>query len=184
MTTNLGASETRPMPGSAGHEGTDPGPAIGLLLLRLVVGGFFIASGTEKFFGWAGTPGRDGFADSLTGFGFTQVGLLATMTAVVEIVAGVLVIIGLLTALAAVPLLGISVAAVVFRFDEGLFLTGTGGFAFELLLAATTAALVFAGPGRFALDNGRPYFRFPLRSAIVFLVLGGIVTAVVLFLFR
>ncbi|AOS65337.1 putative membrane protein [Actinoalloteichus hymeniacidonis] len=180
----MDASETRPLPGSAGHEGTDPGPAIGLLLLRLVVGGLFIASGTEKFFGWAGTPGREGFADSLAGFGFTQPGLLATITAVVEIVAGLLLIIGLLSALAAVPLLGISVAGVVFRFEEGLFLTDTGGFAFELLLAAATAALVFSGPGRFALDNGRPYFKFPLRSAIVFLALGGIITAVVLFLFR
>ncbi len=180
------SGNTTPMraPGAADHAGADPGPAFGLLLLRLVVGGIFIAHGLEKFFTWAGTPGLDGFADSLADMGFTNTSALAMTTAITEIVAGALLVIGLLASLASVPLLGLAVASVVFTFDEGFFLTPDGGFEYKLLLAAAAAALVFTGPGRFSLDSGRPYFRFPFRTALVFLVLGGIATAVVLFVFR
>ena len=44
--------------------------SIGRLLLRLVVGGFFIGHGTQKLFGWFGGHGLEG-----TGQFFEQLGM-------------------------------------------------------------------------------------------------------------
>ncbi|HEY0641421.1 MAG TPA: DoxX family protein [Pseudonocardiaceae bacterium] len=164
-TTGDGTVVERPRP--AWNSGAD----LGLLLMRVVLGGIFIAHGGQKVFGWFGGPGLDGFAEDLAGMGFTQTDVLAAVTGFTELVGGSLVVLGLFTPLAAAGLLGVMVNAVWVKWNAGLF-AADGGFELELALGAMAAALVLAGPGRAALDNGRAWFRHPVVSGLLCLVIG------------
>jgi len=74
--------------------------AAGLLLVRAMIGGVFLSEGIQKFL----------FPDALGVGRFTQIGipvpsLSAPFVGVVEIACGALTLLGLLTSLAALPLL-------------------------------------------------------------------------------
>jgi len=76
-----------------------PAPAA-TLLVRLLVGGVFVSEGIQKFL----------YPDALGVGRFTKIGIpapavLAPFVGVVEIVCGLLLIVGLLTRLAAIPLI-------------------------------------------------------------------------------
>ncbi|APU17202.1 putative membrane protein [Actinoalloteichus sp. GBA129-24] len=167
-------------PSLPANAGTD----VGLLVLRLVLGGVFVAHGAQKVFGLFGGPGIDGFAAYLTQSGFQQAELLAWVTGVTELAGGALVILGFATPLAAAGLLAVMANVILLRFAEGFFLTPDGGFELEAVLAGLAAALVFAGPGRAALDNGRPWYRRPIITGVSCLVVAAGAAAAVYFLLR
>lgn len=143
----------------------------GLLLMRLVIGGIFMAHGSQKVFGWFGGVGLDGFAEQLDGFGFTETDVLAALTGFTELVGGALVVLGLFTPLAAAGLLGVAINVIWLKWNEGLFIIDDG-FEGELALAAIAVGLIFAGPGRIALDNGRAWFRHPMLTGWFCVLLG------------
>ena len=74
---------------------------LGLLLLRVAVGVLLIAHGLQKAFGWWGGPGFGGWEESLTQMGFQHAGILTYVATVGQIAAGVLLVLGLFTPLAA-----------------------------------------------------------------------------------
>ena len=74
---------------------------LGLLLLRLGVGALLIAHGLQKAFGLWGGPGFDGFEKSLTDMGFQHADILTYVAAGGQIAAGVLLVLGLFTPVAA-----------------------------------------------------------------------------------
>jgi putative oxidoreductase len=150
--------------------GWNSGADLGLLLMRLVVGTIFMAHGGQKVFGWFGGPGLDGFAEDLSGMGYSPADALAALTGFTELVGGVLVVLGLFTPLAAAGLLAVMVNAIWVKWNAGLFAT-EGGFEFELALAALAAGLVLSGAGRAALDNGRVWFRHPVITGVFCLLL-------------
>ncbi|WP_234995806.1 DoxX family protein [Streptoalloteichus hindustanus] len=157
-------TESRPLGWTAGAD-------LGLLVLRLVLGGTFVAHGAQKLFGAFDGPGIDGFAGYLAGLGFQQTTLMAWITGLTEFVGGILVVLGLLTPLAAAGLLGVMISSVAVKWPNGFF-TGTGqGFELDLVLAAAAACLLLAGPGRAAMDTGRVWMRRPLISGLPFLLL-------------
>jgi uncharacterized membrane protein YphA (DoxX/SURF4 family) len=78
-----------------------------VLLIRLLVGAVFLSEGIQKFL----------FPESVGGGRFTKIGIpspeiLAPFVGVVEISCGVLVLLGLLTRLAAVPLIIVMLVAI------------------------------------------------------------------------
>lgn len=153
----------------------NPATDIGLLLLRLGVGGTFLAHGLQKVFGLWGGPGINGFAQMLQGMGFTQPVTLAWLTGLGELVGGAFVVLGAVTPLAAAGLLGIMINAVLLKLGNGFFITGpagAGGFELEFVLGMAAGALVLTGPGRVALDNGRAWHRRPASWGVLFLVIG------------
>lgn len=147
------------------------GADLGLLLMRLVLGGIFAAHGAQKVFGWFDGPGLDGFADFLAGEGYEQTDILAAVTGFTELVGGVLIMLGVFTPLAAAGLLGVMINVIWLKWNEGLF-AASGGFELELALAALAAGLTLAGPGRAALDYGRAWFRHSVATGWVCLFLG------------
>ncbi|MEV6386949.1 DoxX family protein [Nocardia xishanensis] len=132
------------------------GPAA-VICIRVAVGLVFLSEGIQKFL----------YPDKLGPGRFDKIGIpaptfFAYFDGVVEIVCGILIIIGLLTRLAAVPLLvDISLAIVLTKLRElrpGGFqgVQGFWGMAhdartdFAMLLGLIF--LVWAGPGRWSLD--------------------------------
>lgn len=151
----------------AWHSGAD----LGLLIMRLVLGGILTAHGAQKVFGWFGGDGLDGFATFLADQGYQQADALSAAGGFAELVGGLLVILGVFTPLAAAGLLAVMVNAIWLQWDSGLF-AENGGFELELALAGLAAGLIFTGPGRIALDNGRAWFRHPVATAWLCLIAG------------
>jgi putative oxidoreductase len=151
------------------------GTDIGLLLLRFAVGGTFFAHGMQKVFGLWGGPGIAGFARTLDGFGFQQPTTLAWVTGITELVAGAFVVLGVLTPLAAAGLLAIMINTVLLKMGNGFFVgspAGANAVELDVVLGLAAAALVFTGPGRIALDNGRTWHRRPASWGVLALIVG------------
>ncbi len=160
------------------HRGLD----IGLLVLRLAIGAFFVAHGTDKLFGWFNDGmGMEATRQMLTGFGFTEPGALAWVLALSETVGGVLVILGLFFPAGVAALVGVMANVIVVKGDWNLFL---GDVELEMTYAAAALAMLFTGPGRFALDRHTHWWRKAPVYGFVFLVLAAGLTVVTLVVFR
>src|ERR1700754_2516515 len=147
---------------------------VGLLILRIAVGGTFLAHGMQKVFGmWSG-PGVAEFARILDEHGYQETTTLSWAAGITELVAGAFVVLGVLTPIAAAALLAIKINAVLVKLAGGFFITVAGANAFELdaVLGLGAAALILTGPGRIALDNGRPWHRRPASWGVLALVVG------------
>lgn len=121
-------------------------PQIGLLLLRLVVGGLMIAYGIPKFLGGADKLRQVGGAMSQLGITFAPEfwGFMAAFT---EVVGGLLIIVGFLFRPAAAFLLFTMLVAF-------LLLVGTGDLArygYPLTMGTVCLFFLLSGPGRIAL---------------------------------
>lgn len=158
------------------------GADLGLLVLRLALGGAFIVHGLQKVFGLFGGSGIDGFATFLQELGFREARPLAWVAGVAELGGGTLLVLGLFTPLAAAGILGVMVNAIVVKWGGGFL--GARGVELEVAFAAMAFAVLFTGPGRASLDNGRSWFRHPLPSGFILLVVAAAATAVTLFVFR
>ncbi len=145
----------------------------GLLALRLMLAVAMGAHGLMQVFGWFGGPGMARFGTLLQGYGFSRnIEFLTWLTGITEVSGSVLMVLGLFTPLAAAGLLGVGISAVKAKWTGG-FNPGAGGFELELVLAVMALAVLFAGPGWFALDRHTAWRRKPLGFAI-----GGLVLAV------
>jgi putative oxidoreductase len=149
--------------------GWNAGADLGLLILRLLLGGVFLAHGAQKLFGVLGGPGPDGFAAMLTKMGFQQSGALSLVTGGTELGAGALLVFGLFTPLAAAGIVGVMANVVMLGLPSGFF--APSGIEFPLTLGVVALGLMFTGPGRVALDYGRSWFRRPLISGFVCLLI-------------
>jgi putative oxidoreductase len=167
----------------AWNGGTD----IGLFLLRLGIGAVVFAHGAQKVFGLWGGPGIASFAGNLQTFGYQQATTLSWVTGVTELVAGAFIVIGVLTPLAAAAVLAIMINAVLLKLGNGFFVTGPKGsdsVEYSLVLGLGAACLVFTGPGRIALDNGRAWHRRPASWGVLALVIGIAAAVLVYILLR
>lgn len=155
---------------------------LGLLVLRLALGGAFIAHGLQKVFGLFGGPGVNGFAESLREAGYREAQILAWVTGITELAGGGLLVLGLFTPLAAAGVLGVMANAIALRYRGGFF--APNGVELEAAYAAMAFAVLFAGPGRAAFDYNRGWFRHPLLSGFLCLLLAAGATAATLYVFR
>lgn len=147
---------------------------LGLFLLRLVVGGLLAARGVQKLFGLMGGPGVDGFADTLTSAGFQHGTVLSVAGGAVELVAGVMLVVGLATpvAVAGALALGGLGLAVALRAPEGLplFSETARGLETPALYAGALLALLFCGPGRWSADRRWRWSHRPRFAGFVWLL--------------
>lgn len=149
--------------------------SLGLLILRAVTALIFIAHGLQKVTtGFAGGMGPSGFEQLLVGAGFEQARLLTYLTIAAEIGGGLMLLLGLVTPLAAGALLVVAVNAWMFlqSLAPGIQILGDGGVEFETLLVAALIALILTGPGRISLDFGRQWTRRPRYGSFVIMLVG------------
>jgi uncharacterized membrane protein YphA (DoxX/SURF4 family) len=113
---------------------------LGLLLIRLGLAAVFIAFGIAKFSDLEGTVG---FFASL---GFPAVA--AYLVAVVEVLGGLAMLVGVWTDLAGVLLAVIMLVAIFTVTGAKGFM---GGWDYNLILLVSSLGVAFAGPGKYAL---------------------------------
>ena len=126
---------------------------IGRLILRTVVGGYFVGHGTQKLFGWFGGHGLDA-----TGQFFEQLGLRpgkrhALAAGAAEAGGGALLALGAATPLASSVLIATMLTAINrVHLKNGPWVTDQG-YEYNLVLIAIALALAETGPGSPSLDS-------------------------------
>lgn len=128
---------------------TDLIPSLGLLLSRIVFGGFLlIGHGWGKLASFG--EKADQFPDPL-GIG-SQFSLISTILC--EVVCSALVVLGFATRIAVLPLVFmLGIAAFVIHGNDPLFMGGGAAKEPALLFLTGFALFFFTGPGRFSLDT-------------------------------
>jgi len=154
---------------------------LGLLVLRLIVGGVFAAHGAQKAFGWWGGPGMSRWTAAMTRMGLRPAGPWAAISAGTEVVGGPLLAVGAISPLVA-PLLVAQSAVIIVRghWSKG-FWNRDGGIEFPLALLGGTVAILGVGPGGLSVDAAIGLATSdPVRVAILVLALTGAAVAILL----
>jgi putative oxidoreductase len=149
---------------------------LGLLLLRAVVGPVFAFHGFAKIFRGGRLEGTGRWFDSM---GMRPGHLHARAAAFGELATGTCLLLGLLTPLAGLGLVGLmSVAVWTVHKGSGLLVT-QNGWEYNLVLAAIGVAVATMGPGEWSLDEA---LGIDLNGPAGFLIslVGGVAVAALL----
>ena len=126
---------------------------IALLVLRVVVGLFMAGHGAQKLFGSFGGHGLAGTAGFFDSIGMRPGRRNAIAAGGAELAAGVLLVLGLLTPLAAALLIAVMLVAIAtVHLKNGPWVTDSG-WEYNAVLIAIAFALAGAGPGELSLDD-------------------------------
>lgn len=149
---------------TGGRTGVD----VGLLLVRVVPFAMLAMHGAQKLFGVFGGKGLEGTATGFARMGYEPALFFAVLGGGAEFVGGLLLVLGLLTPLGAAMALGVMINAAALEAGKGL-----GDAGHPIVLGVLAAALAITGPGRYALDAGRPWHRtgFTVAAASIGLAL-------------
>lgn len=146
----------------------------GLFLMRLFLGAFLIIDSVAIFFRLGGNEGISGlesaFADYPYGSG------LAVVVPTLELAAGVFLVLGLLTpvaALVAIAVTGfVALHAFVTQSDGFNVFAWTPETWVPVMLLAASLVVQFTGPGRYGIDASRGWAKRPLASSWICALLG------------
>jgi putative oxidoreductase len=126
--------------------------AVGLLILRLVVGLTVAAHGAQKLFGWWGGPGMTGWTGAMKRMRIRPATLWAWVSALAELLGGLGLAAGFLDPLPSFAIAGsMLIAIAIVHLPKGFFV-GKGGFEYNLTILSAIAAVALIGPGPISLD--------------------------------
>jgi putative oxidoreductase len=126
---------------------------VGVLLVRLTVGGLLAGHGAQKMLGWFGGGGLAGTEGWLEGLGFRPGRRWAWLAAASELGGGLLTAAGLLNPAGPLTAIGAMLVATLRVHSGKPIWTTEGGAELPVTNIAVLAALALAGPGRFSLDR-------------------------------
>ena len=147
---------------------------LGLFLIRIFFGAALILHSVSVFFRLGNGGGISGLEEQFSGYDLA--GVLAVAVPGVELAAGILLVLGLVTPLAA----ALATVATAFLALHQINISDTpvnpvqwsDGVRFGALMTVIAVGLQLTGPGRVSLDFGRSWARRPLWSSIVFALIG------------
>jgi putative oxidoreductase len=125
---------------------------LALLVLRVAAGGVFLAHGINHIFGGGKIKGTSGWFESL---GMKPGWLHAWTASVTEIGAGGLLLLGLLTPVAAAGIIGVMLVAWITNHARNGFFIFRPGEGYEYVMTLTVLGVVIAilGPGNWSVDH-------------------------------
>ncbi|WP_114853314.1 DoxX family protein [Brachybacterium sp. YJGR34] len=128
---------------------TGPVRDLGLLIARVVLGVIFTAHGYQKVVQF----GLDGVTESFRGMGVPAPEIVAPVVAYLELVGGILLILGAFTAIVGIALaIDMFGAALLVHLPQGLFIDA-GGWELVGALGAGALALAAVGAGSWSVDR-------------------------------
>lgn len=128
-------------------------PNLGLLLLRLIVGGLLAGHGAQKLFGSFDGPGFSGTADFMEKLGLKPGHIWAGLATTGEFGGGLLTLLGLASPLGSIVAISAMVMATVkAHWGKPIWAT-SGGPELPVVNIAAASALALTGPGAFSLDR-------------------------------
>jgi putative oxidoreductase len=125
---------------------------VGLLILRVLVGGGLALHGFQKLLGWFGGGGFDGTSRWFAGLGFGDGRAATLMAGTGEIGGGLGIATGLFTPLAAAGMIGVMTVAALVNNAEGGFWSARKGWELNGYLIVVAWAVATTGPGAYSLD--------------------------------
>jgi putative oxidoreductase len=126
--------------------------ALGLLLLRLVVGLTLASHGAQKLFGWFGGYGLSGTGGFLEQLGFVPGRRNALFAGLAELGGGLLLALGFATPLAAALIISVMLVAVATVHVKHGFFNHNQGYEYNLTLAVVALMFAIVGAGAVSLD--------------------------------
>ena len=127
--------------------------SIGVLIVRLVVGGLLAGHGAQKLFGWFGGAGLEGTAGWMESMRLRPGTAWARLAGGSELGGGLLTALGFLNPLGPIAAMGaMSMAWAKVHLGNPVWST-KGGAELPITNIAVLAALTVAGPGRLSLDS-------------------------------
>jgi putative oxidoreductase len=125
----------------------------GLFVIRVALGLLLFAHGTQKLFGWFGGYGVDATGGFFESLGHRPGRRMATLAGLSEAGGGALLVLGLLTPLAAAMAMGVMVVAAVSAHAQNGLWNSDGGYELPLTNGLVAAGLAFTGAGNWSLDH-------------------------------
>jgi putative oxidoreductase len=166
---------------SAAISSHDTWQGAGLLTLRGVLGATFLLHGIQNLTGaWTGwDTGKMGGYLASKGFGGSGE-LFAWITAIVEVISGTLLLLGLFTSLGAAVVVIMMATSTKLKLSAGFFMPG--GFEWDLAVLGGGLALLLAGAGRFSIDHAKvsPRTQRRIKQAAVILSIAVTILMVVI----
>jgi putative oxidoreductase len=143
---------------------------LGRLLLRLIVGGYFVGHGTQKLFGWFGGHGLEGTGQFFEGnLGLRPGKHHALAAGLGEAGGGALLVLGAATPVASAAVIATMLTAIQrVHLKNGPWVSD-GGYEYNLVLIAAALALAETGPGSPSIDGDKSY---GAKGALLALLLG------------
>ena len=125
---------------------------LGLLLLRLVIGGLLFGHGAQKLFGWFGGFGFAGTRGWLASqMRMRPATFWAALAGLSEVVGGLLLAVGFLSPLGSLAIVAAMLMAIILA-HWPRFWAAQNGIEYPLVLLAAAASLALSGPGAYSLD--------------------------------
>jgi putative oxidoreductase len=126
--------------------------ALGLLIIRLVIGLLLVGHGAQKLFGMFGGYGPKGTGGWMESVGIKPGVAMAVVAGLMELIGGAMFAAGLLTPVAAILIALTMLGAIVkVHGPNGLWSTANG-YEYPLVLLAVVIGVAMIGAGEYSLD--------------------------------
>jgi putative oxidoreductase len=154
---------------------------LALMIFRWAIGAVFIAHGVNHIFGGGKIAGTGRWFESL---GMKPGWLHAWTASLTEIGAGILLLLGLLTALGGAGVVGVMLVAwITNHLKNGFFIFRPGeGWEYVMVLTVSGFALAMLGPGQWSLDHAFNITRFQGWDGLYIALVAGVGGAAALLL--
>jgi putative oxidoreductase len=127
--------------------------ALVLPLLRAGLGIILFAHGAQKLFGWFGGMGVTANGALFEKLGYSPGMFWGTFVGCTEIIAGILLVIGLFTRLAALSIVIFMIFAIHFTATHNGFFWTNGGMEYSLLILLSALVFMIRGAGGYSVDS-------------------------------